>query len=85
MIDEAFWEKVDTINGPTAPGLTRCWVWVGATDKHGYGSLGRRVPGVPGKSRGQPGNSAQLARTYGVSETTIFNAATGRTYKQEGK
>ena len=44
-MDEEFWSKVDTINGPTLSGLTRCWIWTGAIDRHGYGSLGRRVVG----------------------------------------
>ena len=39
--DERFWEKVDKF-GPVpefAPQLGRCWIWVGAAQRYGYGSF----------------------------------------------
>lgn len=39
-IEERFWAKVDK-NGPVHPVLgTRCHLWTGAPDSHGYGTIG---------------------------------------------
>jgi hypothetical protein len=38
-VEERFWAKVDK-NGPIVPGMqTSCWIWTGASDQNGYGSL----------------------------------------------
>lgn len=44
MTPDEFWRKVDKINGPIPDqnnpdykGLERCWMWIGATNKSGYG------------------------------------------------
>lgn len=40
MIDARFWSKVNK-HGPRASRLGRCWLWMGARQKRGYGHLGR--------------------------------------------
>lgn len=35
-----FWERVDRAGPELRPGLGRCWLWTGSTDKKGYGRHG---------------------------------------------
>lgn len=40
-IEQKFWPKVNK-DGPTpihVPGIGKCWLWTGATDRYGYGNL----------------------------------------------
>lgn len=43
-IEDRFWEKVDKDGPVIRPELGPCWLWIGARDRHGYGSIGEGAP-----------------------------------------